>query len=305
VPVGAQGIATGGALLASLKGLESIYYNPAGLNYNTGSEAMFNYMSYIADINVSYFAASTNIEGFGSLALSMKSFDVGDIPVTTNEFPDGTGATYSPAFVTLGLTYSKVITDRIAIGTNFKYISETIENSTANGFAIDFGVQYKFNERLSLGASVKNIGSNMRYSGGGLQQYASIPGTIPGAQLGMQEVVSEEFQIPSYFEMSLAYNHMFNEQNNILFGTTFTANNALEDMLNFGAEYGFMKMFFVRGGYKMLMENNNNSIYGIALGAGVKYDIMPGIGVSFDYAFQDVKEFPTSNHIFTLKMELK
>ncbi len=62
-------------------------------------------------------------------------------------FPDGTGSTYSPSFLMVGLTYSKVITDRISVGTNAKLISEKIQNTSANGFAIDVGVQYKFNSR--------------------------------------------------------------------------------------------------------------------------------------------------------------
>lgn len=305
VPVGAQGIATGGAMLANLKGIESIYYNPAGLDYSSNAEAMFSYMSYFADINVSYFAASTKLEGIGSLGLSIKTFDIGDIPVTTNDYPDGTGSTYSPTFMTVALTYSKIITDRISVGANFKLITESIENSTANGFGLDFGVQYRFDNQLSLATSVKNIGSNMRYSGGLLQASTVIPNTTPSAKPGVYEIVAEEFQIPSFFEMSLSYDYIFNEQNNLLVGTTYTANNALEDIINIGGEYSFMKMLFLRGGYRMYTENNKNSPFGFTLGAGVKYDVLPGVGLVFDYAFQEVKEFPTSNHIFTVKFELK
>jgi len=305
IPVGAQGIATGGAMLANLKGIESIYYNPAGLDYSSNAEAMFSYMSYLADINISYFAASAKIEGIGSFALSLKSFDVGDIPVTTVELPDGTGALYSPTFMTLGLTYSKIITDRVSVGANFKVISESIENSSATGFAIDFGVQYRFNEQIGISASVKNIGSNMRYSGGMLQQGTGIPNTLPGYKNGMYEIVSEEFQIPSYFELGAAYNFIFNAQNNLLLGSTYTANNALEDIINLGAEYSFMKTFFIRGGYRMYTQNNGNTPFGFTAGAGVNYEVIPGVGLVFDYAYQNVKDFPTSNHIFTLKFQMK
>ena len=55
IPVGARGIATGGAFVSNLTGLESIYFNPAGLDRINGSEAIFSYMNYIADVNVSYF----------------------------------------------------------------------------------------------------------------------------------------------------------------------------------------------------------------------------------------------------------
>ncbi len=302
IPVGAQGIATGGTMLATLTGLESVYYNPAGLARQEGGEAMFSYMSYLADIDVSYFAASTNLGEFGSLALSFKTFDFGDIPVTTVEFPDGTGETYSPTFMTIGLTYSKVLTDRISVGTNFKLITEEIINTSASGFAIDVGVQYRFSDALHLGASVKNIGTNMVYSGQDLQEITNIPGTNIGTQPGVYEVVAQDFQIPSYFELSLAYKHNFNEQNNVILASTFTNNNSFEDNLNFGLEYGFMNTFFLRGGYNMLLENNDQSIYGFSFGAGVNYDFGAELGIKVDYAYRDVKEFPEPNHVFTVKL---
>jgi opacity protein-like surface antigen len=302
IPVGARGIATGGAFLSTLTGLESIYYNPAGLDLTQRTEAMFSYMTYIADINVSYLAIGTNLGDFGSIALSFKSLDVGDIPVTTNEFPDGTGSTYSPGFITAGFTYSKLLTDRISIGTNLKLLSETIGNTSATGFAIDAGVQYKFTQEISLGATVKNIGSNMVFTGQDLRQRSEISGSQPGSPTGMFEVVAEPFQIPSYFELSLAYALNFNEQNDLMFAGTFTANNSLEDQMRFGLEYGFMNNFFVRGGYSFLLENTDQSIYGLTFGAGLNYELESAMGISFDYAFQDVSDFPTANHIFTVKL---
>lgn len=304
IPVGARGIATGGSMLASLTGLESIYYNPAGLDMSQGAEAMFSYMNYLADINVSYFAASTSLEGLGSIALSYKSIDFGKIPITTVDFPDGTGSTYSPNFITLGLTYSKIITDRISVGTNLKLINETIINTSATGFAADVGIQYRFNNQLAIGASLKNIGTNMTFSGSDLIQHTTLNGTDPGSPTGTVSVVAEEFQIPSYFELSAAYKMQFNEQNNLLLGSAFTANNALEDKINFGLEYSFMNTFFLRGGYNHLIENNSNSIFGFTAGAGVNY-VISDIGVTFDYAFRSVKDFPTANHIFTLKLALQ
>ncbi len=304
IPVGARSIATSGAFVANVMGLESIYYNPAGLDISQRTEAMFSYMNYIADINISYLAIGTSLGDFGSIALSIKSLDVGNIPVTTNELPDGTGSTYSPGFVTVGLTYSKVLTDRVSIGTNVKLLSETIGNTSATGFAIDAGVQYKFTEQISLGATVKNIGSNMVFSGQDLRQRSDIKGSQPGSPTGMFEVVAESFQIPSYFELSLAYGLNLNEENDLMFAGAFTANNSLENKLHFGLEYGYMNTFFLRGGYQLFTENTEESIYSFTAGAGVNYDFSD-IGVSFDYAYRDVKEFPTSNHIFTVKLSFQ
>ena len=214
IPVGARGIATGGAFLANITGLESIFYNPAGLDVYPQTEAMFSYVNYLADINISYFAIGTSLGDIGSIGLDLKTFDFGDIPVTTETFPDGTGETYSPSYLTMGFTYSKVLTDRISIGTNLKIISENIQNTNATGFALDAGVQYRFSEALMIGAAVKNIGSDMNYSGQDLASRTVIPGSIPGSSTGSYEVITEGFQIPSFFQLSMTYALNINEQNN-------------------------------------------------------------------------------------------
>lgn len=302
IPVGARGIATGGAMLATLSGVESIYYNPAGLDRRGATEGMFSYMSYLADINISYFAAATSLGEFGSLGFSLKTMDFGDIPITTADFPDGTGSTYSPSYITAALTYSKIITDRISVGTNLKVITESIENTSATGFGIDVGVQYKFDERISIGAAIKNIGTNMTYTGADLQQTTEINGSVVGTGGGLQEVVTESFQIPSFFEMSVSYNYAINTQNSLLVGSTFVANNSLEDQLNVGLEYGYMDILFLRGGYNYQLENYDDAIFGFTAGAGVSYKLSDDLGVNVDYAFREVKEFPDPNHVVTVKL---
>ena len=305
IPVGARGVATGGAFLSSLSGLEAIYYNPAGLGLMSGSEAMFSHMSYIADIGVSYFAVGTNVADLGSIALTYKTLDFGNIPVTTFDNPDGTGQTYSPGFFVVGLTYAKSVTNKVAAGFNFKIINESIMNTSASGIAIDFGVQYKFDNSFSIAAAVKNIGTNMEYTGEDLKIRTEVPGSGYGSGNGIYQADAESFEIPSYFELSTSYNFIFNEQNNILLGTTFRNNNALEDQLKFGLEYGFQNIFFIRGGYDMLLENVDDNVFGLALGAGLDYSFSDGIGVVFDYAYMEVKEFPTPNHVFTVKLAIE
>ena len=86
------------------------------------------------------------------------------------------------------------------------------------------------------------------------------------------------------------------------FASTYTANNSFDDMLNFGAEYDYMDIFFLRGGYNFMVENSSQNTFGFTAGAGLNYEIGSGVNMSFDYAFREVKEFPTANHIFTVKL---
>ena len=51
LPVGSRGTALGGAVVADVTGVESIFWNPAGLAFTTGTEAMFSHQPYLADID--------------------------------------------------------------------------------------------------------------------------------------------------------------------------------------------------------------------------------------------------------------
>lgn len=300
IPVGAKSIATGGAFLSRVTGVESIYYNPAGLDLMTGTQAMFDYMNYVADIGQAYFAIGTQLGDFGSIALTYKTLDFGDIPVTTFDNPDGTGQFYSPNFFVAGLTYSKSVTDRVSAGFNFKIINESIMQTSATGLAIDFGVQYKFNNSFSLAAAVKNIGTNMQYTGDDLKIRTEVPGSGYASGNGLYQADAESFEIPSYFELSVAYDYFMSDDNQLAIGTTFRNNNNFEDQMMFGMEYGFLNTFFLRGGYDLLLQNNDQSIYDYTLGAGINYETSGGITIGFDYAFRNVKEFESANHVFTV-----
>ena len=305
IPVGARSIATAGAFLANTHGVEAIYYNPAGLGSMTGTEAMFDYSKYIADINISYLAVGTNLGDIGAIALSYKSIGFGDIPVTTYDNPDGTGETYSPSYVTLGLTYSKELTDRVIAGVTMKAIHEGIQNTTANGWALDFGVQYNFNKNLSLGVVVANIGDNMKYAGPDLQSRTLIPGSALGSGTGVYTPITEEFEIPSYFDLSASYKLTFDENNSLSLAAAFRNNNNLDDIVRGGAEFDFMNMLYLRAGYNYYTGNQDNYIYDYALGAGVYWEMVDGVRIKFDYAFRHVKENALgSSNVFTLTLGL-
>jgi opacity protein-like surface antigen len=202
----------------------------------------------------------------------------------------------------MGITYSKSVTDRVSDGINAKLISESIQNASASGFAIDFGVQYAFSKDFHIGVVVNNIGTNMKYSGNDLQVKTGVPGSDPGSKLGAYDAVTEEFQIPSYYELSLAYKFNLDNSNGLALGGVFRNNNNLEDEMRFGLEYDYSKMFYLRAGYALMMENADEAIYTYTVGAGINMKLLDAMNVRFDYAFRPVCEFPTDNHVFTLML---
>ncbi|MFQ5864274.1 MAG: PorV/PorQ family protein [bacterium] len=302
IPVGARYIAMGGASLAMVKGVEAIYWNPAGLalaDYTAG--AMFSHMTYIADMTLNYVAVAAKFGGLGSIGVSIKALDIGDIAVTTEEFPDGTGAMFNPQFIVAGLTYSRALSDRISVGTTLNVISEDIHRVSARSFAFDIGVQYSNLGNingLNIAVVVKNIGPSMKYSGTGLLRRADVLDT--DRTPGPLAVEAQRDELPSVLEIGASYSYSMGETSKINFMGLFQDNNFTDDVGRFGAEYNYNDLFFARLGYSLAPDvaddptGKSGYIYGLTLGAGIHYDF-PKVGVTIDYAYRDVDFFDASN----------
>jgi len=304
IPIGARYTAMGGASGVLADGVEAITWNPSGVDWLVGNgQAIFSYRKYIADIGVNYLALVGKF-GFGSVGLSLRSFDLGDIPVTTEFHPDGTGEIISPNFFVVGVTYSKKLSDRVSVGANFNFVSESFGKVSANGFAFDAGVQYRNMLNipgLQLGVVVKNIGPTMKYGGSGLWVQAQVPGSERGVTFYKVEAAS--FPMPTSFEIGLGYSYSIGEINNFFLTGTYQANNFYAiDAYKFGFEYSFRNIFFVRAGYNYSKTGDISSIWHhYTLGAGINTEALIGLKVTFDYAYVPVTYF-TANHLFNLKV---
>ncbi|MBV6420001.1 MAG: hypothetical protein DAHOPDDO_01227 [Ignavibacteriaceae bacterium] len=302
IPVGPRGIAMGESTVSTAYGLESLFWNPAGVaRMDNSSQVIFSHMSYIADIGVEYGAVAANFEGFGALALSIKALAIGDIPITTTQNPDGTGATFSPQMIVAGLSYSRELTDRISVGLTGNFISETLGDVSASGVAFDVGVIYNDLadlNGLSFGVVLKNIGPNMTYSGTSLLVQGSVGELNRPPQY--YTIDAAPFELPSNFQLAAGYQPVIDEMNSLQFSGIYQNNNFSGDEVKLGGEYGYNDMFFVRAGYQFATQEADNYIYGFTAGAGVNYNI-EGFGIQFDYAFRDT-EFFDGSHIFALTL---
>jgi hypothetical protein len=264
------------------------------------TEAAFSHMSHIADIGVEYGAVASNFEGFGVLAINIKSLSIGDIPVTTTLEPDGDGTTYSPQFLTAGISFSRQLSDRISVGLTANYITEGIGNANANGIAFDVGVLYDNLADLSgfsFGIVIKNLGPQMKYDGSALFVQADV--AEYGRPPQYYHINTAGFDLPTFFQLGFSYKPQIDEMNSLLAAASFQNNNFSDDEYRLGLEYGYDHTFFIRGGYSLAPQAlEDNYIYGLTGGAGINYQL-GGIDLMVDYAYRDVKYF-NANHIFSI-----
>lgn len=301
VPIGSRGTALGGAIGADVYGAEAIFYNPAGVAMVEGTEVMFSHLNYFADMDLNYFAITTAIEDFGSIGISAKVLSVGKIEKTTWDAPDGTGEIYNPSMAVIGLTYSRVLTDRVTFGINAKFISETIDLVSAKGLAFDFGANYdtKWNG-LRLGFVIKNIGPEMSLKGEGLDYPVQATGTYP--QISPVKTFSAEsasFELPSWISFSGAIDFYNIEKNRATFFGTFQSNNFSKDLYRGAFEYAYNEMYFVRGGYT-LDQKQTDHLYGLTFGGGLIVNFGEA-EVTFEYSWNQT-EFFDNNQYFTGKI---
>ena len=305
IPVGTRDIGMSGATVSTSKGIEALFWNPAGAARMSGSAAFyFSHMSYIADIGVDYGAAAVNFAEFGVLAINAKALSIGEIAVTTNENPDGTGTTFSPQFFNLGLTYAKMLSERVSVGVTATFISERMADVSATGVAFNAGVTYDnlaSIEGLSIGLVLKNIGPEMSFDGGGLMYVATVEDQ--NRPPGYYKAEAAPFELPSTLEFGVGYRYAFDAQNALQVAGTFQSNNFADDEYRLGGEYAFQGILFLRAGITMSPEQATPEfIYGPTFGAGLRYQFGT-LDLTVDYAFRSVEVF-NNNHVFSLGIGL-
>jgi hypothetical protein len=309
IPIGARYLGFAGAGIAMVNGPEAIFWNPAGVDLALRDvNAVFAHRKYIADINVNAAAASVRF-GFGTLALSLRSFNIGDIPVTTETAPDGTGEVLSPNFFVVGATYSKSLSDRTSIGVTVNLVNEAFGSVSASGVSFDFGIQYTNLvgvDGLAVGLAVKNIGTSMKYGGSGLYVNATATGSDRGETF--YQTGAAAFDLPSLFELGLSYAYRVADENKVLVCAAYQNNNYYLDEYRFGIEYSFKDMFFVRGGYVYTADPagiptvKGESVFkNFTVGAGIELANVGGVDLAVHYAYVPANIFD-SNHLVTVNI---
>ena len=307
IPTGAASVAIGGSSVALGGGLGNIFYNPASLASTDQSEAIASWSTYLADADVNYAAVSTGLGQQGNIALSIKVLNIGDITVTTEEASGGTGEILTPRFSVIGLTYGRRMTDRVLIGMTGAWISESVADAKANGFAVDLGVQYDTGwHGMRFGFCMKNVGPDMRFDGPDFEQSVQVPGDDPSAQPHVVRLQTAPFELPSYLQMGLTYDLNFQEKHHATMFATFQGNNFSTDEYRLGTEYLFGEWLALRAGFtgQLVLDEEDRQddyLYNWSYGAGVNFEL-GDTPFQIDWAGTSVGQFFDDNQQISLRV---
>jgi len=291
VPVSARQVAMGGAALANVQGADALYWNPAQAALLDDRSLSFTHLDYFADMSLDYFAFTIPIESLGgTVGLNLNMFSVGDIEVTTENAPEGTGATINPYDVALGLTYARAMTDRVAFGLTFKYIHEAIGDVSASGMAVDIGFSYKTGiQGLTLAVLMNNFGPNMKFEGSGLGRNQLLDSYNPNADASDIRFEAAPFELPSSIKFGVSYDVLSYEAMKLTVNADEVVENFASDKTCFGVEFSYNDLVFLRGGYGHQNEVGFelDDVGGPAFGGGLKKDL-GGFTLFADYAYADM-----------------
>lgn len=299
IGIGPRANSMGSAFTAVVNDASALYWNPAGTADLTKNEALFTYTSLFKDldINLNYIALVLPAEDWGSFGVSVTALDYGEMEVTTEYYPEGTGERFSASSYAFGLSYARNVTEWFAAGITVKYITEGIFNSSANGIAFDVGTLFKspfFG--IKFATIITNYGSKMQMTGEDLLiRYDADPNRQGNNETVDAYYKTDLFELPLRLQIGLSREFEFMDGQKLTVAVDATHPNDNAEYVNLGGELSFLdNLISLRGGYKALFLDDNQE--GLTLGAGLHY----ALGVfsfGFDYSYQEF-EFLSYTHSF-------
>jgi opacity protein-like surface antigen len=288
IDTGARAVGMGSAFSAVSDDISAVYWNPAGVARITRNSAMFSNTKWIADISFNFAAVVVPMGPAGVIGMNATFLTMDDMERTTISQPDGTGETFSAGSYAFGICYARDLTDRFSIGANMKYINEQIYHSTAQGVAFDIGTLFDTQfHGLRIGMSISNYGTKMQMSGRDMLTQVDVDPLVSGNNENINaNLQTDKYDLPLMFRVGLSLDLLKGKGNsNLLLSVDALHPNDDTEYVNVGGEYLLNNMFALRAGYKTLFARDSEE--GLALGAGLKYELGGRASLKLDYAFQE------------------
>ncbi|MBN2408057.1 MAG: PorV/PorQ family protein [Elusimicrobia bacterium] len=266
---GARPVGMGGAYTAVKGDVNALYYNPAGLGSIEKPQVGAMHTEWIDDIKYNFAAGAFSLKR-GVLGVSATLLTMGELEGRgADREPSGEFRAYDFA---MQMSYAAEISDRSLLGSTLKYVRQQIDDETANGVAVDLGLQRELGSGLSLGVAVRNLGPGMKF-------------------------ISETYSLPLTFSFGTGL---------VIGGIRLGADTSWEAAdgnvkLAFGTEYLPVQFLSLRGGYflnalRSAVEPDKEKLFsrknGLGGGIGVKV-----LGYRLDYAVVPYAELGTTQRM--------
>lgn len=318
--------AMGNAGVALADNANALFWNPAGLAFQSGMELSITHSPWLPEFNAGlfydYLVAKYNVPGWGTFGAHVTYLNLGEHEARDEQNnPLGTFRSHD---VAVGASYGTKIGSRLGVGTGLRLIYSNLApgqvvgaQETKAGISVGFdaAVLYRIpgirlgsiDSEFSVGGNLNNMGPTIQYSDG--------PQADP---------------IPTNFRFGWAYKMKFDEYNSLTIANDFNkllidrdstgvtpwyqaivsgwraidvntgsqTNPKYESLgivdqltIGVGLEYWYNNLFAFRTGFFHEHPYNGDRQF-LTLGAGIRYNI---IGVDFSYIYPLEENHPLAN----------
>lgn len=302
---GARASGMGEAFVALADDGTAVFWNPAGLGFQTGREVTFMHANWlpalVSDMYYDFLAYKQYVESLGgTIGANVTFLDLGE-NVYTSEEGDMLGK-FNSNDLAVTLSYGTRLNENLGLGVSVRFIRSMLApdwvkvsgepgGGTGYAFAADLGVLYKFPflPALAFGANLSNMGPKITYHDAA--QADPLPTNL---KIGLSYRVLDS----EYNKLSLAMDtnklmvvrHKDEEgSSDPFYEAIFTswADGSLSEqakrlITSIGAEYIYTDMIFLRAGYYY---DEEGKVKYPSFGAGLQY-----MGFRFDFAYVAAEE---------------
>lgn len=287
IGIGPRAISMGGAFVSVSDDATGLYWNPSGISRIQGNQAVFHQTQWLADISHTFAGAVFQAGRGNAIGAGITAVNMDEMPVRTVHEPDGTGERFTASSLALGISGARNLTDRVSVGFTGKYIQEQIWHMTASAIALDIGTLFRSGwNGLTLGMAITNFGSKMHLEGRDTRVKHDIDPVHEGNNSKINaHLDTDEWSLPLNFQVGVSMNLLDNRWSRFTVAVDAMHPNNNTESVNTGFEYAIREMFFLRGGYKTLFQEDSEE--GFTLGGGIHYSFTPRFTLMVDYAYAD------------------
>ena len=322
IGVGARAFGMSNAYIATTDDVTSAYWNPAGLAHQKDKiQVSFMHSAYLAGIaNYDYIGLSAKVRENSAIAFSMVRFGVDGIPNTLDLIQNGQidynrVTEFSAVDYGFFLTYAQgTDIEGLSLGGSAKIIHRRAgEFSTAWGFGIDAGAQYKTSTDWMFAAMIRDATStfnawSFNFSDAEKDIFTitnneipvnSLEITLPKILLGVAKKFefNDDYSLLAEFDLDLNTDG----KRNTLIRTNFISADP-----HLGLEGSYNDIIFIRAGIGNFQQVQN-------IDFKEEWTFQPNIGVglnlgklSIDYALSDIGDQSAAlySHVFSIRASI-
>ena len=282
---------------------QAVFYNPAGISYVKNIDVSADYLDWFLDISHVSFAAAYTVPGIGTFGFQGLMTDVGEIKVTSvdalgfvgDKYLGYTGEVITPGAQVFGVTFARQLTEKFSFGLTAKYAHEDLGVKSTGNIMFDGGLIYDTGFRsLKLAATIRHFGPDVKY----FDQETIYRYDAENDTTFSQLYTGKAFPLPQIFNIGISGYligaqdalMMDSESQSLLVAFDLIQPRDFDQQYNIGLEYGFARILFLRGGYKINYDSESFS-----LGFGIAYS-----NIRVDYAYSDFGDYLDSVHRFSI-----